>query len=53
LATPTRVRAVKEVVKVDVSVPGCPPDADTIYYALAELAQGRIPELKGDKLQWN
>ena len=53
LATPTRVRAVKEVVKVDVSVPGCPPDADTIFYALAELAQGRIPELKDDKLQWN
>jgi len=53
LATPTRVRAVKEVVKVDVSVPGCPPDADTIFYALAELAQGRIPELKDGKLQWN
>ena len=53
LATPTRVRAVKELVKVDVSVPGCPPDADVIFYVLAELAQGRIPELKDDMLHWH
>jgi NAD-reducing hydrogenase small subunit len=53
LGVPTRVRAVKEVVKVDIAVPGCPPDADVIFYALSELAQGRIPELKDDKLQWH
>lgn len=53
LAVPTRVRALSEVVPVDIYVPGCPPDADTIFYVLAELAQGRMPELKGDKLQWN
>lgn len=53
LGVPTRVRAVKEVVKVDIAVPGCPPDADTIFYALSELAQGRIPEIKDDKLQWH
>lgn len=53
LARPTKVRAVNEVVPVDVFVPGCPPDADTIFYVLAELAQGRIPEVKGDKLQWH
>ena len=53
LGTPTRVRALKEVVKVDVSVPGCPPDADVIFHVLAELAQGRIPQLKGDLLQWH
>lgn len=52
LATMTRVRALQEVVPVDIFVPGCPPDADTIFYVLAELAQGRIPEIKGDKLQW-
>jgi NAD-reducing hydrogenase small subunit len=52
LAVPTRVRAVSEVVPVDINVPGCPPDADTIFYVLAELANGRIPELKDDKLSW-
>ncbi|HEY3290938.1 MAG TPA: NADP oxidoreductase [Anaerolineae bacterium] len=53
LAVPTEVRALSDVVKVDVSVPGCPPDADVIFYVLSELGQGRIPELKGDKLHWN
>lgn len=53
LGVPTKVRAVKEVVKVDISIPGCPPDADVIFYALAELAQGRIPEIKDDKLHWH
>jgi NAD-reducing hydrogenase small subunit len=53
LATMTRVRAVHEVVPVDLHIPGCPPDADTIFYALAELAQGRIPDIKGDKLHWH
>lgn len=52
LAVPTKVRALQEVVPVDVFVPGCPPSADTIYYVLSELAQGRIPDLKGDNLSW-
>jgi NAD-reducing hydrogenase small subunit len=53
LGVPTPVRAVHEVVDVDVFIPGCPPDADAIFYALSELAQGRIPEIKGDKLHWH
>lgn len=53
LAGPTRVHALQDVVSVDVFVPGCPPDADTIFYVLAELAQGRTPELNGDKLHWH
>ena len=53
LAVPTLVRALGEVVKVDINVPGCPPDADVIFYVLSELGQGRIPELKGDKLHWH
>jgi len=53
LAVPTRVRAVQEVVPVDVFVPGCPPDSDTIFYVLSELAQGRVPDVKGDTLSWN
>ncbi len=52
LATMTRVRAVHELVPVDLHIPGCPPDADTIFYALVELANGRIPDIKGDKLNW-
>lgn len=51
--TPTQVipallpysRPVHEVVKVDVFIPGCPPSADTIYFALSELLEGRQPEL--------
>jgi NAD-reducing hydrogenase small subunit len=52
LAVPTRVRAINEVVPVDIYVPGCPPDADTIFYVLVELVNGRKPELKDDKLSW-
>ena len=52
LARMTRVRALNEVVPVDLYVPGCPPDADTIFYVLSELAQGRKPNLD-DKLQWH
>lgn len=40
-----RVRPVHEVVPVDVYVPGCPPSADVIFYALSELVEGRRPEL--------
>ena len=40
-----RARPVHEVVKVDVFVPGCPPSADTIFYTLTELLEGRMPDL--------
>ena len=53
LAAPMEVKALGEVVKVDLNVPGCPPDADVIFYVLSELGQGRMPELKGDKLHWH
>lgn len=52
LCVPTRVRALHEVVPVDVFVPGCPPDADAIFFALSELAQGRIPVIKDQNLMW-
>lgn len=32
-------------VKVDVFIPGCPPSADTIFFALGELIAGRTPNL--------
>jgi len=38
-------RPVHEVVSVDLYIPGCPPSADVIYYALTELLEGRQPEL--------
>lgn len=38
-------RPVHDVVKVDVFVPGCPPNADTIFYVLNELLEGREPDL--------
>jgi NAD-reducing hydrogenase small subunit len=37
---------VHQVVRVDVFVPGCPPSADNIFYALTELLAGRMPELR-------
>lgn len=39
------VRPVHTVVKVDVFVPGCPPSADTIFFVLTELLDGRQPDL--------
>ncbi|MCB9358161.1 MAG: NADP oxidoreductase [Calditrichaeota bacterium] len=41
-----KVVPVHDVVKVDFHVPGCPPPADTIYYALTELVRGRMPDIK-------
>ena len=40
-------RPVHEFVKVDLFVPGCPPEADAIHFVLTELVSGRIPDLTG------
>ena len=37
------VVGVDKVVKVDLFIPGCPPSADALYYALSELLAGRPP----------
>ena len=47
-----RVMAVNEAVKVDVHIPGCPPPANAIWFALTELLAGRIPELKDENLTY-
>lgn len=39
-------RPVHEFVPVDVFVPGCPPHADAIFFALTELLEGRVPALE-------
>jgi NAD-reducing hydrogenase small subunit len=53
LAVPTKVRALQDVVPVDIFVPGCPPSPEAIFYVLSELAQGRRPDIKGDMLDWH
>lgn len=37
---------VHQVVPVDVFIPGCPPSADIIFFALTELLAGRNPDLR-------
>jgi NAD-reducing hydrogenase small subunit len=39
------VRPLHEIVKVDAYLPGCPPPAEAIFFALTELAAGRTPDL--------
>lgn len=40
-----RARPIHEFVPVDVFVPGCPPSADTIFYVVSELLDGRVPHV--------
>jgi len=40
-----KVIPLQEVVTVDFTIPGCPPDADTIFYVLVEFLNDRIPDL--------
>ncbi len=39
-----RTRPIHEIIKVDIYVPGCPPHADIIFYAITELLEGRMPD---------
>jgi NAD-reducing hydrogenase small subunit len=48
-----RVKSVSEVVEVDISIPGCPPPADAIWYVLTELVAGRIPKLTDENLRYD
>ncbi|MGI6249790.1 MAG: NADP oxidoreductase [Anaerolineaceae bacterium] len=53
LSTPCHVRPVSNVVKVDIFLPGCAPSADAIFSVLADLAQGKMPEVKGELNDWH
>lgn len=44
-----KVVPLQEVVTVDHVIPGCPPDADTIFYVLFELLNDRVPNLSEAK----
>ena len=44
---------VNAVIKVDCFVPGCPPHAEAIKYALAELLNGRIPVLPSEMMRFD
>jgi len=48
-----QVKPVNQVVKVDCYVPGCPPEAKAIQYALTELLAGRIPVLPSDMMRFD
>jgi len=40
-----KVRPVHEFVPVDLYLPGCPPSADTFFFAVSELLAGRMPDV--------
>lgn len=42
-----RSRPIHEFVHVDIFLPGCPPSAESIFFVLGELLEGRVPELTG------
>lgn len=44
---------VNAVVNVDCFIPGCPPRAEAIKYALTELLQGRIPVLPSEMMRFD
>ena len=48
-----KVKPINQVVKVDCYVPGCPPSAKAILYALSELLEGRIPVLPSETMRYD
>ena len=42
-----RVLPLREQVRVDFSLPGCPPRADLLFLVLSDLVAGRAPDLAG------
>lgn len=48
-----QTRPIQEVVKVDAYIPGCPPSADEIFFAINELLEGRIPVWEEGRLHYD
>jgi len=49
----SKAHPLQEIVKVDLHIPGCPPDADTIWFALTELLAGRIPKFNEKNMRFD
>jgi NAD-reducing hydrogenase small subunit len=45
----SKARPLHEVVHVDLHIPGCPPSNDVIFGAIADLLEGRTPDLGGTR----
>ena len=48
-----KVRPISEFVQVDLHVPGCPPPAAVIGFAIKELLAGRTPKLSHDQIHFD
>jgi len=48
-----KIKPANQVVKVDCYVPGCPPNAKAISYALMELLSGKVPVLPSDLMRFD
>jgi NAD-reducing hydrogenase small subunit len=48
-----KVHPVQEVVKVDYSLPGCPPTAESIWELLTALLEGRQPQLGPEIIRYD
>jgi NAD-reducing hydrogenase small subunit len=48
-----QVKTVSQVVKVDCFIPGCPPDAQTIKFAVSELLAGRLPVIPTELMRFD
>lgn len=48
-----KVHPIHEVVRVDHSIPGCPPSAEVIWKVLTALIEGRMPELSPEEIRYD
>ncbi|MBF0220442.1 MAG: NADP oxidoreductase [Gammaproteobacteria bacterium] len=49
----SQVHPIHEIVKVDYSLPGCPPSADLIWQFLSDLLAGRSPQIHSSMIHYD